>query len=155
MSSASPRAPAVLFVCLGNYIRSPICEGLLRQLVQPQVTVDSAAVTRDDIGSHPHQHAQKISKIHGFDISSHISRLIRRDDFDRFDVIVSLEPSVYRSLVSQKPPNSKARVVEFAPGVGIRNPWASPYSEFELMYKEIEAGMTNFIAREIPAPFRK
>jgi protein-tyrosine phosphatase len=94
MTSTSVTAPAVLFVCLGNYIRSPVCEGLLRKLVQPQVIVDSAAITTDDLDSRPHKFAQKISRKHDFDISSHIARLIRPDDYDRFDVIVSLEPSV-------------------------------------------------------------
>jgi protein-tyrosine phosphatase len=151
----SVTAPSVLFVCLGNYIRSPVCEGLLRKLVRPEVIIDSAAVTNDDIGSRPHQHAQKISQLHGFDISSHVSRLIRKDDFNRFDIIVSLEPSVQRSLLSQKPANSNARIVEFVPGGRIRNPWAAPYSEFELMYGEIEKGMADFIVREIPESFRK
>jgi protein-tyrosine phosphatase len=149
------KAPAVLFVCLGNYIRSPICEGLLRTLVTPDVFVDSAAVTYDDIGSTPHPHAQKVARLHGFDISGHVSRLITAEDFARFDVVVSLEPSVQRALVSRKPPKSNARVVEFVPGVCVRNPWASPYREFELMYNEIQQAMPKFIGKEIPVKFRK
>jgi protein-tyrosine phosphatase len=147
--------PSILFVCLGNYIRSPVCEGLLRTLVDPAVVVDSAAVTYNDIGKKPHKHAQEIARVHDFDISTHISRIITKEDFDRFDVIVSLEPSVQRAINSRKPAKCKARIVEFVPRRVIRNPWASPYREFEVMYGQIEAGMTKFIAREIPKQFRK
>jgi protein-tyrosine phosphatase len=148
-------APSVLFVCLGNYIRSPVCEGLLRTLVDPAVVVDSAAVTYDDIGQHPHPHAREIARAHGFDISAHVSRIVAKEDYDRFTVIVSLEPSVKRALVSQKPGKCRAHIVEFIPGRVVRNPWASPYRDFELMYGQIEAGMAKFIKREIPERFLK
>jgi protein-tyrosine phosphatase len=148
-------APSVLFVCLGNYIRSPVCEGLLRTLVDPAVVVDSAAVTTNDIGKHPHAHAQEIARAHGFDISAHVARLVSAADFSRFSVLVALEPCVKRALVEQKPAKCRAHIAELVPGKAILNPWASSYRDFEIMYHQIEVGMAKFIAREIPKQFRK
>jgi protein-tyrosine phosphatase len=153
--SDGSRAPRVLFVCLGNIIRSPLCEGLLRYRVLPSVQVDSAASTYDDIGQHPNQHAQKVAKKHGFDISSHIARLVTTEDFTKFDILVSLEESVYRDLERMKPRGSKAIVCEFVPGQDISNPWYAGYREFESMYVEIEEGMPPFMEKYIPQKYRK
>jgi protein-tyrosine-phosphatase len=149
------RAAAVLFVCLGNIIRSPTCEGLLRTLVTPDVVVHSAAVTADDLGSHPHRHVQRVCREHGFDISSHVARMVTPRDFAAFDVIVSLEPSVQRSLVKQAPQLCTAAIVEFVPGSRISNPWASPYPDFVTMYGQIEAAMPAFVEKNIPREYRK
>jgi protein-tyrosine phosphatase len=146
---------SILFVCLGNIIRSPTCEGLLRTLVQPSVLVDSAACTRGDLGQSPAEHAETICKEHGFDISSHVSRLITDDDFRKFDLIVSLEHYVHTCLEEMRPPGSRASIVEFVPGKDIDNPWWAPYEQFERMYAQIEAGMGPFIKKHIPQHLQK
>jgi protein-tyrosine phosphatase len=146
---------SVLFVCLGNIIRSPTCEGLLRTRVKPSVFVDSAACTRDDIGQNPSEHAQTVCQEHGFDISSHVSRLITDDDFRQFDLIVSLESYVHETLEEIRPPGSRATLCEFVPGEDIDNPWWQPYEAFVEMYGQIEEGMGPFIEKHIPRVFRK
>ncbi|OHT16343.1 low molecular weight phosphotyrosine protein phosphatase [Tritrichomonas foetus] len=145
---------SVLFVCLGNVIRSPVCEGLLRHLVN-NVKVDSAAVTEDDINCHPNKFSQRIAREHGYDISSHISRLVTKKDFQDFDLIVSLEEYVFELLEDMKPANSHAKVVRFAP-YDIDNPWWNPYEDFVVMYKQIEKEMDVFIRNYInPANIKK
>lgn len=146
---------SVLFVCLGNIIRSPTCEGLLRTLVTPNVTVDSAAVTRDDLGQHPHRHVQRLAREHGYDISGHVSRLITAKDYSDFDIIVALEPYVFSCLKQRKPSNSKAQICEFAPGVAISNPWCGGKRDFDEMYQEIEHWMPKFIEKHIPKAMLK
>jgi protein-tyrosine phosphatase len=146
---------SVLFVCLGNIIRSPTCEGLLRTRVKPSVFVDSAACTEDDLGQHPSKHAQRICREHGFNISSHVARLITEDDFQKFDLIVSLESYVQQTLEDMKPPQSRATVCEFVPGQDIDNPWWAPYEAFIGMYNQIEKGMDAFIEKHIPRELRK
>lgn len=146
---------SVLFVCLGNIIRSPTCEGLLRTLVKPSVTVDSAAVTRDDLGQHPHREVQRLAKEHGYNISNHVSRLITQQDYQKFDLIVALEPYVFSCLKRKAPSNSKAKLCEFAPGVAIANPWCGDRDDFVEMYQEIEEWMPKFIEANIPQSFLK
>ena len=144
MSKPQPQyAKSVMFVCLGNIIRSPLCEGLLKTLVHG-IKVDSSAVTTDDIDQSPHKHSRRIAKEHGFDISNHISKLIRDEDFYNFDLIVSLEGYVGRELKYIQPKGSPARIVPFA-SYDISNPWCNPYKDFVTMYAEIEKEMQTFI----------
>ena len=144
---------SVMFVCLGNIIRSPICEGLLRYRTN-NIVVDSSAVTEDDLNCRPHKHAQRIAKEHGFNISNHISKLITNDDFYKFDLVVGLEDYVVRCLNRMKPKDSKALVVKFAP-FNVFNPWCNPYADFVEMYAQIEEGMKMLIQNYInPANVR-
>lgn len=141
--------PSVLFVCLGNIIRSPTCEGLLRYMLGDQVFVDSAACTNDDIGQHPSKHAQTLAKQHGYDISKHVSKHVTKEDFNNFDIIVSLESYVARWLEKHKPEGSKAKIVPFA-SYDISNPWYGSLKDFKDMYKQIEKEMPKFIASNLP-----
>ena len=148
----SQNKKSVLFVCLGNIIRSPTCEGLFRKLTNNQYVVDSAAVTEDDLNQHPSQHAITVSKEHGFYISNHISRLITKEDFERFNIIVSLEYSVQRELERLKSrinPSSNALIVPFADR-DIPNPWFCGYKDFVRMYAIIEEKMNVFIKKYFP-----
>ena len=145
---------SVMFVCLGNIIRSPTCEGLLRTLVTNDVFVDSSAVTRDDLGQHPHRYAQQVCQRHGFNISSHVSKLITNDDFNNFDLIVSLEGYVLSRLKAKKPKNSKSKIVSFSK-YDISNPWCGDLQDFIDMYGEIEEAMQSFVKNYIPPEYIK
>ena len=147
--------PSVLFCCLGNIIRSPLCEGLMRHRYGDQVIVDSAAVTTDDIGRHPQENAQLIAKRHGFDISSHVARLITKQDFEKYDIIVALAADVYSELKYMKPNKCRAKIVEFAPRVSIINPWYEPINRFEAMFDQIEKYWPDFIKNNFPNLVRK
>jgi protein-tyrosine phosphatase len=151
---SADKNPSVLFVCLGNIIRSPLCEGLLRSCVDRSVRIDSAAVTADDLDQHPMNHAQTVARQHGFDISSHISKLITDEDFARFDIIVALERYVYDCLKRSQPRGSKALICEFVPGKNIPNPWCGSLSDVQSMYVQIERGMKEFIRKYIPEHLR-
>jgi protein-tyrosine phosphatase len=147
---------SVLFVCLGNVIRSPLCEGLLKTRVIPgSVTIDSAAVTTNDLDCAPAANAQTIAREHGFDISDHISRLVCDADFDNFDLMVAMEPSVQKTLLCMKPNGSKTQIIELVRGVPIPNPWHKPYNAFVSMYEKIEPAMEQFIQEYIPPECRR
>lgn len=148
--SKTAKKMSVLFVCLGNIIRSPTCEGLLRHLATSDIIVDSAAVTSDDLDQHPDPEVQQLARQHGYDISSHISKKIKANDFKKFDLIVSLEPYVFKRLKRLAPQDTKATICEFVPDVAISNPWMGSHEEFVEMYGEIEAGMKQFVAKWIP-----
>ena len=137
---------SVLFVCLGNIIRSPLCEGLFRKYTGGKIEVDSAAVTYDDLGQHPHPLAQRIASEHGFDISGHVSRLISVHDFSSYKYIVSLEPYVYNRLKKMQPPRTPAKIVELIPKTTVINPWCGDYKDFRDMFNQINPAMKSFIS---------
>ncbi len=100
----------MLFVCIENIIRSPVCEGLFKTTVKSDAVVDSAAVTNDDLSHNPNRGSQAVAREKGFDISGHVSRQITDDDFRKFAIIVSLEKCVHRRLLSIAPKDSIAKI---------------------------------------------
>jgi protein-tyrosine phosphatase len=97
----------ILFVCLGNICRSPMAETIMNQLIKEnhlsnRIMVDSAGI----IGFHAGEKADSRMRQHayqrGYNIT-HISRPISISDFDDFDLIISMDESVYDSLLDKAP----------------------------------------------------
>lgn len=94
---------SVLFVCLGNICRSPLAEGIARDIVQRKkldVEVDSCGTGDWHIGEHPCENSIKVAKMHGIDISMLVSRQITRNDLEHFEMIVALDSQNYADLKS-------------------------------------------------------
>lgn len=141
---------SVLFVCLGNVIRLPFCEGLLRKITNNEIKVDSAAVSTYNLNEPPVANVQILAEHCGFSISSHISRLVTKDDFARYDLIVSLEPIVKQKLEQMKPASSPCHIIELIPSTKVLNPWGKPYSHFLEMKRQIDAGMKKLLHDYFP-----
>ena len=97
----------ILFVCLGNICRSPMAETIMNKLIKEnhlsnRIMVDSAGI----IGFHAGEKADSRMRQHayqrGYNIT-HISRPISISDFDDFDLIISMDESVYDSLLDKAP----------------------------------------------------
>lgn len=97
----------ILFVCLGNICRSPMAETIMNKLIKEnhlsnRIMVDSAGI----IGFHAGEKADSRMRQHayqrGYNIT-HISRPISISDFDEFDLIISMDESVYDSLLDKAP----------------------------------------------------
>src|SRR4029079_4345648 len=80
---ATRATPArILFVCTGNACRSPMAEGLAREL---GLDAESAGVLA--AGLHPR--ASQAMRERGIDITSHVSRAVP-DVAEEYDVVVTL-----------------------------------------------------------------
>ena len=91
----------VLMVCLGNICRSPIAEGVLQQKVKQlglDWEVDSAGTNGYHNGERPHDMSQMVSKLNGIDISGQRSRPFKAEDFDQYDLIISMAADVWRDM---------------------------------------------------------
>ena len=88
---------SVLFVCLGNICRSPAAEGICRHVAK-NLTVDSCGTGPWHVGQSPDSRSQKSCKKHGVDISRHVGRTIKKQDWSNFDVIAALDDSIYSEL---------------------------------------------------------
>jgi len=64
---------SILVLCEGNHCRSPMAEGLLRDLLGAPIRIDSAGVAAQE-GFPPHPSAVALMEEHGIDISSCRSR---------------------------------------------------------------------------------
>ena len=82
----------ILFVCLGNICRSPLAEGILRQ-INPDIIVDSAGTSNYHIGSPPDNRMIQTAKSYNIDISNLLARQFKKEDFNRFDKIFVKTPN--------------------------------------------------------------
>lgn len=146
----------LLFVCLGNICRSPLADGIMRDLVKKNNLnwkVDSAGTANYHVGEHPDKRAQKIAKKFGVDISGLVGRQFSVNDFDEFDHIFAMDAQNYQDIMKlARNENDKAKVELFLnrlePGMnrGVRDPWFDD-ALFEPVYKEIEK-TCNLIVRK-------
>lgn len=99
MAEVGSRPRAVLFVCALNSVRSPMAEGLLRQMDASGLVVASAGVRKDMIDPFAVAAMAEI----GIDIAEHepitIEELEDLEGLD-FDLIVTLSPEAHHTALA-------------------------------------------------------
>lgn len=105
---------SVLFVCMGNICRSPTAEGIFRKLVtdagrDSEFQVDSAGTIGYHAGSMADRRMRSAAEERGYLLESR-ARRIKFNDFDRFDLIVTMDDENFRE-VQEMSPGTGARVV--------------------------------------------
>ena len=124
----------VLFVCMGNICRSPTVEGVFRAVVSRElpdfhVEIDSAGTHGYHVGEPPDPRAQRAAQRRGIDLSSLRARRVTAEDFERFDLVLAMDPLNVAALEELCPPEQRARIrllLEFAPEAG-RSDVPDPY----------------------------
>jgi len=86
---------AVLFCCTQNAIRSPMAEGMLKQLLGKRIYVDSVGVRAGELDPFAVAAMDEI----GIDISKHKSRTFDTLEDTSFDLIISLSPEAQHKAV--------------------------------------------------------
>ena len=138
---------SVLFVCLGNICRSPLAEGIAKQIVSERgldVLIDSAGTGNWHSGETPCENSIVIAKSRGVDISQQHARQITEEDASIFDLVIALDQSNYNDL--KKLGIKKLRKLgEFgANNDDIPDPYFFPgYEGFEKVYEMIELCVIN------------
>ncbi|MDO9490437.1 MAG: low molecular weight protein-tyrosine-phosphatase [Sphingomonadaceae bacterium] len=141
--------PSVLFVCLGNICRSPLAEGIFRNMAAREgvaVEIDSAGTGDWHLGHAPDPRAQAVADRNGLDISGLRARLVTPEDFHRFDHIVAMDASNLANLETMRPAEAKAalaRLLDFADGVDlvdVPDPYEGGPEGFDETYSLVEAG---------------
>jgi protein-tyrosine phosphatase len=104
----------VLFVCLGNICRSPMAEGVFRDLLKKEdlsskVSVDSAATSSWHIGSPPHKGTLAIFKKYNISADGLVGRQLTKEDFETFDYIIGMDESNVKNIfeITGKPQHPK------------------------------------------------
>ncbi|MCY3998933.1 MAG: low molecular weight phosphotyrosine protein phosphatase [Flavobacteriaceae bacterium] len=93
-------APRVLMVCLGNYCRSPLAQGILKsKLKNSDIEVDSAGTAGWHSGSRPHLQSIKVAQQHGIDISNQLGRKLVSEDLDYFTHIYAMDRNNYQNII--------------------------------------------------------
>jgi protein-tyrosine phosphatase len=117
-------AKRILFVCLGNICRSPTAEAVTRRMAAERgvtVELDSAGTGDWHVGKPPYAPMQAAAKARGYDLSQLCARQISSSDFNRFDMIVTMDAQNRADVEALRSDPGGARVVAFtdyAPDAG-------------------------------------
>lgn len=146
----------LLFVCLGNIIRSPLAENLFRFQaesagVDGRYTVESAGTAAWHLGEPPDERMRKTAETHGV-IYGGRARQVRERDFDEFDWIVAMDSSNVRDLIDMTgsaESRAKIRLLrEFDPEQGdldVPDPYYGGREGFEAIYRIVERSVQGLL----------
>lgn len=92
----------VLFICLGNICRSPIAEGVFKELVKQKgldkiIQCDSAGTGAYHIGSLADKRMRKVATDRGLTLT-HKARQLSFEDFINFNYIVAMDESNFENI---------------------------------------------------------
>jgi protein-tyrosine phosphatase len=140
----------ILFVCLGNIIRSPLAEALFCSLagqagVAERFEVDSAGMDSWHAGEAPDARMLRVAAHHGL-VYSHRARQFQRGDFERFDLVLAMDRdnrSDLLDLAGSEAARGKIHMLrEFDPMggrlVSVPDPYYGGPDGFEEVYQVIE-----------------
>lgn len=152
----------ILFVCLGNICRSPLAEGIFKQLikergVENRFIVDSAGTSGEHKGEDPDPRTIEIASLKNI-LLDHKARRFREEDLDYFDWIFAMDRSNMRNItkISAWKPAQRAKVHymrEFDPaGPGdVPDPYYGGSEGFEQVYQMLYRTCDNFLNNILPA----
>jgi len=140
---------SILFVCLGNICRSPLAEGVFRDIVtangaQDRFHIDSAGTGNWHRGNPPDRRSVEVAGRYGIDLSGLRARQVTRGDFDRFDLLLGMDGDNVAALAELAPPGRQDRIAqfhEFSTGVprDVPDPYYGGEDGFETVYRLIRA----------------
>ncbi len=140
----------VLFVCMGNICRSPTAEGIFRKVVEKaqlseRIEADSAGTLDYHRGHPPDPRAMQAASRRGVDLSELRARQVRKEDFERFDLIIAMDLENRRYLEDLAPASHLARLhllLDFADASEgeVPDPYYGGESGFETVLDLIEDG---------------
>lgn len=125
----------ILFVCLGNIVRSPLAENMFRSLASEagasdRFEVDSAGIGGWHVGEKPDPRMRQVAARKGL-VYNGTARQIDRGDFDRFDLIVAMDTDNRQDLLRlARTPEQRQRICllrEYDPLGGANASVPDPY----------------------------
>ncbi len=148
---------SVLFVCLGNICRSPMAEGVFRQLVEEEgmggrIRVDSAGTDDWHVGESPDPRASAVARKNGVELES-IARTIESGDLDDFDYVLAMDLENLRDIQAlQRAHGGDASIHlfrDFDPEAGGEREVPDPYfggpTGFDRVYEMIRRTASNLL----------
>ncbi len=147
---------SVLFVCLGNICRSPIAETIFRNLlkernVENDWMVDSAGTGRWNLDELPDPRGQAVMKKHSVS-SQHISRLVVKEDFAKFEYILCMDSNnvrdVRRLALEAGGAGTQAKIElmsDYCGGEVIHDPYYGEAKDFDTVFEQCMRACREFL----------
>ncbi|MBX9946783.1 MAG: low molecular weight phosphotyrosine protein phosphatase [Reyranella sp.] len=148
----------ILFVCTANLCRSPMAEGVFRNLagqagLAEAFEIASAGTSEKFVGQSPVPMAVEIAAGRGYDISAIRARQVVAEDIAHFDYPLAMDSShlvAMRWLAPRALADKPKMFLSFAPPIGISevlDPIGGPKAGFERALSLIEAGCKGLLDR--------
>jgi protein-tyrosine phosphatase len=153
----------VLVVCLGNICRSPTATAVLRTLAAKSDStrrwiVDGAGTADYHAGEPPDRRSVEHALRRGYDLRDLRARLVVKQDFLEFDLILSVDKPNLTSLRRLAPPESTARLgllLDYAPEQALRevpDPYYGEAADFERVLDLCEWAAQGLLRSSPPVP---
>lgn len=146
----------ILMVCKGNICRSPLAEGVLRELATNNGfnwVIDSAAIKAFHIGKTPDPRAIYTAEKHHIDISTHKCRLLTIEDFEDFDIIYAMSQDILDFMKDMAPENRHHKLkllmneVDPQSNQDVPDPFHGEEKDFDYAYDLILLGCQQIIKK--------
>lgn len=143
----------ILMVCLGNICRSPLAEGILKDLANSENLdwqIDSAGTSNWHEGNPPHKGSIEIALENGINIKQQRARQFRKSDFDEYDLILVMDSQNYQDVIKISESNTQKEKVKimlnFAhpnSNMGVPDPYYT--GDFQEVYNLLHLACTNIL----------
>ena len=136
----------ILLTCHGNICRSPMAEMILKHLVRERgltgYVIDSAAVSREEIGNGVYPPAKRELAAHGIRCDAHRARQITPADYDQWDHLIGMDMSNITRMLrifGHDDEHKVHRLLDFTgQPADVADPWYS--DRFDIAYADILRG---------------
>ena len=138
---------SILFVCHGNICRSPMAEFVMKDVVrragvEERFYIESAATSTEELGNPVYPPARRKLQEHGIRCDGKTARQMRREDYDRFDLLIGMDAFNLRNMrriVGGDPENKIHLLLDYTDRPGeVDDPWYS--GDFDATWRDVTAG---------------
>lgn len=136
----------ILFICHGNICRSVMGQYILQDMVNradlsEKFEIDSAAVSREEIGNPIYGPARRELMKRGVPVGEHRARQVTMEDYRHFDCIYYMDRSNRNYLARLLPPDSEK--IRPLLSHDVADPWYT--GDFETTYTDLLEGCRNIL----------
>ena len=137
----------ILFVCHGNICRSPMAEFVMKDIVkragvEDRFLIESAATSTEELGNPVYPPARRKLAEHGIRCDGKTARQMRREDYDRFDLLIGMDSFNLRNMrriVGGDPEGKMRLLLDYTSRPGeVDDPWYS--GDFDATWRDVTEG---------------
>lgn len=141
--------PRILFICHGNICRSTMAQSVMAELVrragrEDEFTIDSAAISFEEIGNPPHHGTVAKLRAVGIPVVPHRARHMERAEYADWDHIIYMDRENKRGLdriLGGDPEGKVSRLLDWTDRPGdVADPWYT--GNFDATYRDVLDGCT-------------